>query len=399
MKKLTAFLPVLAMLFLAAFSFLSCVELEKTCPPETNEKIESDLVYNTEPVHFNVQYIRTDGYHENIKYPAVKVVCSDRELNMYYESNKELYSLERRENPASDSTIGFLDACDRYDEAYFEDHILLMVILEEGSGSNRHEVKKVLRSKDWVTVEIDTIVPEVGTCDMAEWHILVELPREAEMREENITIFLDGVDPLKADIPVRHSEGYANISLNLPYDWKYELIYSDYENVIEKSFCIAISPKEETEGKLRIWCNSAFGFCGTGLKQEKIKLGKYEAYRGTYEGDKLWYFIDFCGLAGSYQVINDGAEAWWDDYGEKAMEILETLTLAENIITEAEAIRIAKESTDATFDTARTSFSSESGIWTVTLSNENGKGDICVCNITSEGKILDIAIGDGKENE
>ncbi len=399
MKQLTAFLSALAMLFLTAFSFSSCVELEKTCPPETNETIKSDLVYNAEPVHFNAQYIRTDGYHENIKYPAVKVVRSDRELNMYYESNKEIYSLERREDPASDSTIGFLDACDRYDEAYFEDHILLMVLLEEGSGSNRHEVKKVLRSKDWVTVEIDTIVPEIGTCDMAEWHILVELPREAEVREENITVLLDGVDPLKTDTVVRHSEFYANISLKLPYDWKYELIGNEYDDE-SISFGVAISPKEETQGQIRIWYHpSPFGFCGTGLKQEKIQLGKYEAYRGTYEGDQLWYFIDFRGLAGSYQVINNGAEVWWDDYGEKAMEILETLTLAENIITEAEAIRIAKESTEVSYDTARTSFLPNSGIWTVTLSNENTQDSVHVYTITSEGKVVDLAIGDGEEKK
>jgi len=392
MKQRIAFLLVFVMLFLAACSFLSCAELEKTCPPETDEIIPSDP---TESLKFNAQYIRTDGYHENIKYPAVKVVRSDRELNMYYESNKELYNLERREDPASDSTIGFLDACDRYDEAYFEDHVLLMVLLEEGSGSNRHEVKKVLRSKDLVTVEIDTIVPEVGTCDMAEWHILVELPREAEVSEENITVFLDGVDPLKTDTAVRHSEGYGNISLNLPYDWKYELIGNEYddERII---FCIAISPKKETEGKLRIWCNSAFGFCGTGLKQEKIKLGKYEAYQGTYAGDKLWYFIDFRGLAGSYQVINEGAEVWWDDYGEKAMEILATLTLADGVITEAEAIDIAKKNSNSEFDSVRADFQIEKGIWTVTLSNQNSQGSVYVCTVTSEGKILDLAIGDRK---
>ncbi len=64
-------------------------------------------------------------------------------MNSYYNENKEKYSLERREDPASDSTIGFLDACDKYNAEYFEKQILVMVLLEEGSGSVRHNVDNV----------------------------------------------------------------------------------------------------------------------------------------------------------------------------------------------------------------------------------------------------------------
>ena len=68
----------------------------------------------TETVSFEAQYIRTNGYHESIDYPVVRVIRSAEELKSYYESNKELYDLERRDKVYADMTIGFLDACDKY---------------------------------------------------------------------------------------------------------------------------------------------------------------------------------------------------------------------------------------------------------------------------------------------
>ena len=62
-------------------------------------------------------------------------------------------------------------ACDKYDEAYFQSRILLLVLLEEGSGSVRHRVTGVTWSDDkreTLTVDVDVITPECGTCDMAE---------------------------------------------------------------------------------------------------------------------------------------------------------------------------------------------------------------------------------------
>ncbi|MBQ9920945.1 MAG: hypothetical protein IJO52_02070, partial [Clostridia bacterium] len=76
--------------------------------PKTDDIIECE---------FSAQYIRTDGYHDGVRYPVATVIHSVDELNAYYEANKDKYSLERRTDTIySDSTIGFLDACDKYDE-------------------------------------------------------------------------------------------------------------------------------------------------------------------------------------------------------------------------------------------------------------------------------------------
>ena len=58
-----------------------------------------------------------------------------------------------------------------YADAYFADHSLLLVLIREGSGSISHEIVSV--SADTVTVR--RIVPEAGTCDMAEWLLVIEL--------------------------------------------------------------------------------------------------------------------------------------------------------------------------------------------------------------------------------
>lgn len=159
---------------------------------------EAEDVLTAPPIDFEAQYIRTNGYTSDIEYPVVRIIRSVRELNAYYEANKENYDLERRDKVSSDMTIGFLDACEKYDEAYFEDKILVMVLLEEGSGSIRHKVQSVNMGADGQCyIYIDTIEPESGTDDMAEWHILIEPETGVEIeKESDITVFVDGINPL-----------------------------------------------------------------------------------------------------------------------------------------------------------------------------------------------------------
>lgn len=126
---------------------------------------------------FEAQYIRTDGYSEERKYPYHTVIGSRAELEAYYETYKESYDLERREKVYSDSTIGFLDACDKYDDAYFERQNLVLIVLQESSGSIRDEITDVRHNMEnggWA-ITIDREVPEVVTDDMAQWHLFLEV--------------------------------------------------------------------------------------------------------------------------------------------------------------------------------------------------------------------------------
>ena len=127
-------------------------------------------------VPFAAQCIRTDGYHDGAEYPVVTLIGSADELKRYYEEYGTLYDFAHREKIYADSTGGFADAIAGYDDAWFADHQLLLVLLEEGSGSVRHEVKAVTAGVE-PSVDITVLTPEIGTCDMAQWHILVETGR------------------------------------------------------------------------------------------------------------------------------------------------------------------------------------------------------------------------------
>ncbi len=133
-----------------------------------------------QPVDFDVQYIRTGAQKYEGPFPVVAVIHSNDELTAYYEANKEQFYLERRKDPASDSTIGFLDACDKYDAKFFENNALVFVVLEEGSGSTRHNISTVKVDANGIMyINILSLDPEVGTCDMAYWHIMTEVPKNS----------------------------------------------------------------------------------------------------------------------------------------------------------------------------------------------------------------------------
>lgn len=146
-------------------------------------------------VPYCAQYVRTDGPHDGVVFPCVRIVDSLQELKDYYTKWHDQFHLERRDTVSSDSTPGFLDVCDQYDEAFFTENYLLFVLLEEYSGSIRHEVRSVEQTTEGLlSISIDRKVPEVGTDDMAQWHIIFELSREYLVESSLETmIFLDGL--------------------------------------------------------------------------------------------------------------------------------------------------------------------------------------------------------------
>lgn len=129
-----------------------------------------------------------------MQHPAVQVIKSLDSLKTYYETWHDVYDLGRKDAVYADTTLGFQDACDQYDEAFFETGYLVLLLLEECSGSVRHCVDAVTRS-DVGELQVSVIrdVPEVGTSDMAQWHIILELDRNALIESaSDVTLYLDG---------------------------------------------------------------------------------------------------------------------------------------------------------------------------------------------------------------
>ncbi len=169
MKKLFGAL----VLFVLLAHLSSCVFTYNlhTDNPETNDKQEAKPKVCEEVL--GVQYIRTDGYSEFFEYPRLISITSRAELDSYYNYFSGIYSLGERESVYSDSTIGFITACEKYDKEYFKKNDLYLLVLEEASGSVRHSVDSV----DCGRVQITSHIPEVCTDDMAEWHIVLEVPK------------------------------------------------------------------------------------------------------------------------------------------------------------------------------------------------------------------------------
>lgn len=82
----------------------------------------------------------------------------------------------------------------QYDETYFEIGRLLAVVLEEPSGSIRHQIPPQGLLRDQVTIQ--AFRPQIGTCDMAAWLILAEVD----------AMFDDGDELAVAIIPYEEAE-------------------------------------------------------------------------------------------------------------------------------------------------------------------------------------------------
>ena len=116
---------------------------------------------------WDVQYIRTFTNMDGIGSPSVTVISSRDELNEALRAD------------------GLAQAIERYTDSFFEDRYLALVLIQENSGSIRHRVESVDISG---YILISRMIPEIGTHDMAQWHIIIEI--DAEFRPEEFNVIL-----------------------------------------------------------------------------------------------------------------------------------------------------------------------------------------------------------------
>lgn len=175
-KKIIACFTALALIFLAGCGEKK--DAETTLATKINPPVS---------LSFSAYYIRTNGYNEGIKYPVVTVIKSKKALADYYSKNKDKYELGKRDPVPPNTDQGFLAQADNYNDAFFKDYVLVLILLEEGSGSIRHKVTKIMQSEEVTDISVKRDVPKVGTDDMAEWHIFVEL-KKAEYNGSDIKV-------------------------------------------------------------------------------------------------------------------------------------------------------------------------------------------------------------------
>ena len=125
------------------------------------------------------QIIRTNGYRAGEAYPRVTVLNDAEALAAYCAEYESLYTLSGND--------AFQTAIQGFDEQWFRTHQLVVVVLEETSGSVSHTVTSISNSPE-PEIRISRNAPEIGTADMAQWHILIEAEKDYFSADAQIRI-------------------------------------------------------------------------------------------------------------------------------------------------------------------------------------------------------------------
>jgi len=128
---------------------------KETESPETTAKptttIPNTYVYDPSD---SVHYVRL-SWSSSADYPQVVFIRSKAQLNAF-------------------DAVDFSGFNSKYTQDYFKDHALIVVFTSESSGSNYYTGARINSAENEVV--IDRYIPPVGTCDMASWAVIIEVP-------------------------------------------------------------------------------------------------------------------------------------------------------------------------------------------------------------------------------
>ncbi|MBR6800560.1 MAG: hypothetical protein IKM61_02270 [Eubacteriaceae bacterium] len=78
-----------------------------------------------------------------------------------------------------DDVPSFDGLMEKYDEEYFSENSLIACYVQSGSGSYRYGVKETYNDGENFIITVTCInSPEVGTCDMAGWLVVMSVPED-----------------------------------------------------------------------------------------------------------------------------------------------------------------------------------------------------------------------------
>jgi len=120
-------------------------------------------------------------------YPLVVRISSARELRDYYERNRNIYQFNQGYYSEDNMAESVFSESSGFDDVFFATRFLLFIIIEEGSGSVRHKVETLLPGNGTLPVNITRIIPDIGTADMAQWHIVLALDKALSDKDVEIS--------------------------------------------------------------------------------------------------------------------------------------------------------------------------------------------------------------------
>jgi len=163
-------------LFLMGLLLLGCT----ACGGRSTSEPEGTTTRNapTEtpaPIPVSVQYVRTNGNLEDNG--KIIIIESKAQLDEYYTRNRcegeDFAPGKYAFDYGWDESKSFAESIAKYNKSFFEGHLLVLAILVVPSGSIRHEVTGMAGN----TIYVQRIVPQMGTADMATWHLMIEVSR------------------------------------------------------------------------------------------------------------------------------------------------------------------------------------------------------------------------------
>lgn len=138
-----------------------------TKPPATSAQLPAETNQTergSEP--FTAQYVRF--YRRYVEQFVPAAVVTD--------SREGMLDAVRAFSDSGTMQDSVLSAADKYTDDWFGTNRLIVALMQEPSGSIRHEVRKVTFAGNGAEVSIDRLRPEICTCDIAHWLIFIELP-------------------------------------------------------------------------------------------------------------------------------------------------------------------------------------------------------------------------------
>lgn len=173
MKRLIAILLSLLMLVGLCSCTISddgnMTKTQKTTAQVTQEPAPdlppTQVIQTDYEVHF-------DSLPESKDKSGIYVFTSAAEIDNYCTTGKPEY-----ESPTYNN---FVKKCEKYNDAYFEDKVLVVLVLFAPSGSDRHELvgmEQIAGSTNY-RLTVETTRPEMYNTMLAWWHILVEVDKD-----------------------------------------------------------------------------------------------------------------------------------------------------------------------------------------------------------------------------
>lgn len=191
-----------------------------------------------------------------------------------------------------------------------------------------------------------------------------------------------------------YTAGHVDMALTIPDGWAWETVEEDGQ--------AGLRFRKTDDGtvsfRLTCWLNG-YGICGTGVTEQDLTLsGGQMVWQYTEAaGDNVWVNIAFQDTPGSYVCMPDPSgvmdSAAWDGCRDEVLAILGTAQLGRGILTEQEAVELAKTKYDGDYDTAWGRYDVTTGCWAVTFSQSTlGGGNAVIRYVGSDGKVSDEAV-------